>query len=147
MCSCKLAGFMSITFSDKLDVEYEFDLRDFEKLCTIASIANQIDLNVDVVKCILNVQMKGVKVTARYGVKAEPKLRLGFTVNNTNEAFVEFLYKGHDITYHLKYKHTITNWTKINTIAKICAARRYSFDEAEKLLDLVMHDGDKYIEE
>ena len=142
---------MSITFSDKLDVEYEYDLHDFEKLCTIASIANQIDLNVNAVKCILNVQMKGVKVTARYGIKVEkdqkPKLRLGFSVNDINEAFVEFLYKGHNITYHLKYKHTITSWTKINTIAKICAARRYSFDEAEKLLDLVMHDGDKYIEE
>ena len=32
------------------------------------------------VKDILNDQMKDVKVTARYGVKAEPKLRLGFSV-------------------------------------------------------------------
>ena len=141
---------MSITFSDKLDVEYEYDLHDFEKLCTIASIANQIDLNVNTVKYILNVQMKGVKVTARYGIKVgkdqKPKLRLGFTVNNTNEAFVEFLYKGHDITYHLKYQHTITNWTKINTIAKICAVRHYSFEDAEKLLEIVMDAEDEYTE-
>ena len=123
------------------------------KLCTIASIANfQIDLTCQhsqVHPQRANERCKGDSKIWYQGSQKDqkPKLRLGFTVNNTNEAFVEFLYKGHNITYHLKYQHTITNWTKINTIAEICAARRYSYEEAEKLLDLVMYDGDKYIEE
>ena len=131
---------------DKINVQYKYESDEYIKLYTITNIANFLRLQIGTVKCILNEQIKA-KVAARYGVKAEPKLQLGFSVNNTNEAFVEFLYKGHDITYHLKYKHTITNWTKIYTVAKICSARRYSFEEAEKLLDLVMYDGDKYIEE
>ena len=142
-----IASYNNHDNSDNLDIQYVYDLLYYGRLHAIVGIANHLELNVDTVKGILNEQMKGVKVTARYGVKAEPKPRLGFTVNNTNEAFVEFLYKGHDITYHLKYTHTITNWTKIHTVAKICSARRYSYEEAEKLLDLVMHDGDKYIEE
>ena len=146
-----IASYNNHDNSDNLDIQYVYDLLYYGRLHAIVGIANHLELNVDTVKGILNEQMKGVKVTARYGIKVEkdqkPKLRLGFTVNNTNEAFVEFLYKTHDTTHHLKYKHTITNWTKIYTVAKICSARRYSFEEAEKLLDLVMYDGDKYIEE
>ena len=151
-CIAKPVGFMTIISSDnydnpdKINVQYKYESDEYIKLYTITNIANFLRLQIGTVNHILYEQVMA-KVTAKNGVKAEPKLRLGFSVNDTNEAFVEFLYKTHDTTQHLKYKHTITSWTKINTIAKICSARRYSYDEAEKLLDLVMYDGDKYIEE
>ena len=141
----------------RIEVEYEYELHLYAALKAITNIANQLKLDVNRVKGILNEELKEAVVTARYGVQVTKhttngtpkysKLKLGFTTTNMNEKYLEFIYKDHDETYCLEYKHTVHNWIRIQTVAQICALRRYGFDEAEKLLDVVMDEDEKYEEE